>query len=224
MADRQACIDLCKGYVATGKQAVAAPIIEKLVDSIVRTISSKSRWTWRETKKDDYAFTPSVLTYECPANCVTILRIGELESGVIVQPYYAISEAYFTANYPNLVGISKVHYIPLNVDSTTKKRSFRLFPAVPEAVTGRMIYLRDPVADDIRYISNEMMIVYGMLGSMPNEHLSGDPKVDVAGRFYKLFTDELTSEVAKDEPSREIPDKLELPPRVQAVNKFLRNI
>lgn len=224
MADRQSVIDLVLSYVLDGKQSAAATLVPALVDSCVKTISAKSLWTWRERKKDDYAFTSSTATYDLPDDCKTILYMGPLSSGIITVKYPCLPERMFVENYDALLGLTRVHYIPLKRDASTGTTSFRLFPLVSSAVTGRLVYIAKPAASDIEYIDNMNMIVFCVLASMPNEYISGVATTDVAGRFYKLYLDELTAEISADEQSREAILFIEGSSRQAALTEFTDGI
>lgn len=224
MADRQSVIALVLSYVLDAKQSAAATLVPALVDSCVKTISAKSLWTWRERKKDDYAFTSSTATYELPDDCKTILYMGKLVNGIIETKYPCLPERLFVENYAALQGLTLVHYIPLKRDSITRTVSFRLFPLVSASVTGRLVYIAKADASDIEYIENTNLIKNCVLAEMPNEYLSGDSKVDVAGRFYSLYQNELASEISIDEQSRETIMFIEGSSRQAALTEFTDGI
>lgn len=223
MANRQSVIDLAMSYVPSGKEVQAKRIVTLLVDSCVKSIGASFRWSWLNTRKDDYAFVPATKVYDLPADCATINRMGKLEDGLMTVKFDPIDENYVIAHYSALQGVSDIHYIPLDRDATGKKQ-FRLFPAVSTAMTGRLLYRRVPSANDLQFIADEMMLVYLMLASVPNEMLGGNPQADVAGKFYSLFTKQWKSAINMDEESREIDFAFEPPPRAQATNEYLNSL
>jgi hypothetical protein len=150
--------------------------------------------------------------------------MGKLVNGMIDTKYPCLPERMFVENYAALQGLSLVHYIPLKRDAITRTVSFRLFPTVSASVTGRLVYIAQAVASDIEYIENTNLILYCVLASMPNEYLSGDSKVDVAGRFYKLYLDELMAEISADEQSREAIMFIEGSTRQAALTEFTDGI
>lgn len=224
MADRSAVIQLVSQFVPSGKEQIASKIIPNLVDACVETISAESRWSWRETKDDTYTFSPNVSTYNLPVNCETVLRIGKLEDGLMTVKFLPLNESYLIDHYSQLQGTADIHYVPLDIDDATKRKSFRLFPMVTQAIAGRVKYLRIPSKDDIRFITNTMLLVNLVLGSMPNELIGGNPQSDVAGRYLSLYKRQIENQITKDEKSRELVVSLEPSGRNQAVNNYLRQI
>jgi hypothetical protein len=91
-------------------------------------------------------------------------------------------------------------------------------------MTGRLLYRRFPSASDIGYINDEMLLVYLMLASLPNEMLGGSPTADVAGKFYSLFSKQWKNAINMDEKSREIDMAFDPPPRAQLTQRFINGL
>lgn len=223
MAERASVVALAESYVPSGKEVQAKKIIALLVDSCVKSIGASFRWSWLTTRKDDYSFVPATLVYNLPDDCDTIIRIGKLESGVITEKFDPLDEAYLIDNYNKLIDSDGQFYIPLEKEAAGVKQ-FRLFPAVSATITARMVYRRIPAATDIRHIKDEMMLVYFILASLPNEMLGGSAEIDVAGKFYSLHQKQWKAAVNMDESSRELDMVFEPPTRAQLTDGYIATL
>lgn len=194
MAAEKDIVDTVLEYIAPDKRAAARSLVTRLTQRIVRTIGQSRNWVWRK-ESQDLPVDGSNPVYTLDANCAVISRNGaapiDASGDPAGKPYVFMTEHnYHIRRATNDTRTNPRFYIPLKKRTAAKELQVRFWPNI--TTTARIWWFRKVSSQDITYITNEIMLVTGVLSLLPRNLF------DEAPRFKRDFAEQLQVETQSD--------------------------
>lgn len=223
MANKQGVIDAVLAYVPAGMHDEAKIAASSLVDSAVESIGLEFAFRYRESKKDDYAITDSSRTHDLPSGAISIIRMGTVADGRITEKFYPFTETAYADRGMIDSSFGNLHYMPLAFDENTSIRQFTVVGTLGGSRTVRVVYLREPDKNDIRFLST-LVVALGVMRVFPSKFLNKDTLSADRNLYVGIYDQEIRKMIMADEDSMETPMAFGQDPTVVATNSYLRKI
>lgn len=220
MAAEKDIVDTVLEYIAPDRRAASRNLVTRLTQRIVRTVADGRKWTWRK-ESEDLTVDVNNPVYTLDADCAVISRIGaapvDASGDPAGKPYVFMTEhTYHIRRTESNTSEVPRYYIPLKKRTAAKVLQVRFWPNI--TATTRIWWYRKVSSTDIVYITNEIMLVTGVLSLMPRNLF------DEAPRFKGDFTEQLRIESKADRIAMSEKIEVRQHPLTSKHNRVMREI
>lgn len=217
---------IVKAGLSSTAQQRYGNLVNELILGAIRTISAAWLWTWREDVTTFARASSNI--YEMPSDCLMVSSDGaavvDSNGNPTGPPLVHLDEReyhfrYDTSYTTGTSSSSEIYYVPLKALSSDGNRQVRIFPNLTSGHEAKVWYFRKVSAnEDVKFIDNELMIVYRVWGSMPGG-------MDKQEKFLTLANAELVLEIDKDMiAARGRTPILRRHPKTKAHNQLMQRI